>query len=143
MKTIQTKVAVISYNAIERIVIMRILDGAEIELENAHQNQEAVKQLTNNEKHLLIVDARSVDVYVSKEARAYSAEFKQNDPCIAKAFIINSTANRLIGNFYINFNKPKVPTKLFSNEEKAVEWLKSFLYLTELEDIPTKKRAKK
>lgn len=142
MKTIQTKVAIIGYNTIERIVFMRILDGAEIELENAFQNQEAVRQLTNGEKHLLVVDARSVDVYVSKEARAFSAAFKENDPCIAKAFVINSTANRLIGNFYINFNKPKVPTKLFSTEEKAVEWLKSFLYLTELENLPTKKRAK-
>jgi|SRR3954463_3256459 len=138
MKTIQTKVAIISYNTIERIVNMKILDGAEIELENAIQNEEAVKQLTNGEKHLLVVDARSIDVYVSKEARAYSAN-KPSDLCIAKAFIINSTANRLIGNFYINFNKPKAPTKLFSNEEKAVEWLKSFLYLTELENIPSKK----
>lgn len=140
MKTIQTKTAIISFNSIERLVYMRILDGAEIELECALENQEAVKQLTNGDKHLLIVDARSINVYVSKEARAFSAEFKKGDPCIAKAFIVNSTANRLIGNFYINFNKPAVPTKLFSNEEKATEWLKSFLYLTELENIPTKRK---
>lgn len=136
MKTIQTKVAIISYNSIERIVYMKILDGAEIELENAIQNQEAVKLLTNNEKHLLVVDARGIDVYVSKEARAFSADRIPSAPCIAKAFIVNSTANRLIGNFYINFNKPKVPTKIFSTIEKATEWLNSFLYLTELDNTP-------
>lgn len=140
MKTIQTKVAIISYNSIERIVYMKILDGAEIELENAIQNQDAVKQLTNNEKHLLVVDARGIDVYVSKDARTFSANRKAGDPCIAKAFIVNSTANRLIGNFYINFNKPNIPTKIFSSEEKAIEWLKSFLYLTELEDIRDKRK---
>ena len=140
MKTIQTKVAIISYNSIERIVYMKILDGAEIELENAIQNQEAVKQLTNDEKHLLVVDARSIDVYVSKEARAFSAERKASDPCIAKAFIVNSTANRLIGNFYINFNKPNVPTKLFSTVEKAVEWLNTFFFFFELQNIPKKRK---
>lgn len=142
MKTIQTKVAIISYNSFERIVYMKILDRAEIELENAIQNQEAVKQLTNNEKHLLVVDARGIDVYVSKEARTFSADRKAADPCIAKAFIVNSTANRLIGNFYINFNKPNIPTKLFSTVEKATEWLNSYLYLTELENIPKKREDK-
>lgn len=142
MKTIQTKVATISYDPKSRIVRMKILDGAEIEVENAAENREAVFQLTSGEKHLLVVDARSVNVYVSKEARAYSAAFEAGGPCIAKAFVVNSTANRLIGNFYINFNKPKVATKLFSGEEKAVEWLKGFLYLTELEDVPSKKPNK-
>lgn len=141
MKTIQTKVAIISYNSIERIVYMKIMDGAEIELENAIQNQEAVKLLTNNEKHLLVVDARGVDVYVSKEARAFSAARDASAPCIAKAFIVNSTANRLIGNFYINFNKPKIPTRIFSTTEKAIEWLNSFLYLTELQNIPKKENG--
>ncbi len=140
MKTIQTKVASISYDPKTRIVRMKIIDGAEIEVEHAKENREATLNLTNNEKHLLIVDARSINVYVSKEARSYSAEFEAGGPCIAKAFIVNSVANRLIGNFYINFNKPKVPTKLFSNEEKAIEWLTEFLYLTELDHVPSKKK---
>ena len=108
---------------------MTILEGAEIELENAIENYEAAQSLTGPTKHLLLVDANS-NVYISKEARAYSAELKANSP-IAMAVVVSSTANRLIGNFYINFNKPKVPTKLFSSDEKAIEWLKGFLYLTE------------
>ncbi|HSH67580.1 MAG TPA: hypothetical protein VLB84_17700 [Bacteroidia bacterium] len=140
MKSIQTKVAVISYDSNERLLRMTILEGAEIELENAIENYEAAQSLTNNTKHLLLVDAHA-NVYISKEARAYSAELKPNAP-IAMAIVVTSTANRLIGNFYINFNKPKVPTKLFSTEEKAIEWLKDYLYLTELEHIPSKKPYK-
>lgn len=140
MKTIQTKVAAFSYDPNERLLHMTILEGAEIELENAIENYEAAHTLTGNTKHLLLVDAKAT-VYISKEARTYSAELKPNSP-IAMAVIVTSTANRLIGNFYINFNKPKVPTKLFSTEDKAVEWLKSFLYLTELTEIPSKKPTK-
>jgi hypothetical protein len=141
MKTIQTKVATFSYHPNERLLHMTILEGAEIELENAIENYEAAYTLTRATKHLLLVDAKA-NVYISKEARAYSAELKPNSP-IAMAIIVTSTANRLIGNFYINFNKPKVPTKLFSTEEKALEWLKDYLYLTELDEVPTRKPTKK
>jgi hypothetical protein len=137
MKTIQTKVAYFSYDSRSRILRMKILEDASIEVENAIQNYEAASSLTNGEKHLLLVDAQA-NVYISKETRIYSAQTKPNSP-LAMALIVNSTANRLIGNFYFNFNKPKVPTKLFPNEEKALRWLEEFLYLTELDPIPSKK----
>jgi hypothetical protein len=137
MKTIQTKVAHFSYDSRSRILRMKILDDASIEVEDAIQNYEAALSLTNGEKHLLLVDAQA-SVYVSKETRIYSAQPKPNSP-LAMALIVNSTANRLIGNFYINFNKPKVPTRLFPTEEKALRWLEEFLYLTEIDPIATKK----
>jgi hypothetical protein len=141
MKTIQTKVAYFSYDSRSRILRMKIMEDASIEVEDAIQNYEAASSLTNGEKHLLLVDAQA-NVYISKETRIYSAQTKPNSP-LAMALVVNSTANRLIGNFYINFNKPKVPTKLFPTEEKALKWLEEFLYLTELEPVPTKNSDKK
>lgn len=136
MKTIQTSSASFTYFPLERILRMTIQEGVEIELEDAIQNYETALTLTKGEKHLLLVDATAT-FYLSKEARAYSAELKPHAP-IAMGVIVSSTANRLIGNFYINFNKPKVHTRLFSNEEEALSWLQEFLYLTE-ESVPIKK----
>jgi len=130
MKKIVTRTAVISYNNMTRILRIEILEGAEIELADAIQNQEARKLLTKNDKYLILVDGR-VNLSISKEARAFAAQHK-NDGSTASAFIITSTANKLIGNFYINVNKPNIPTKIFSSEEKAIEWLESFLYKTEM-----------
>jgi hypothetical protein len=130
MNKIITRTAEITYEANTRILKLKILEGAEIELEDALQNHEASKILTKGDKFLVLVDAR-VSVSVSREARAYAAAPKEDDGSIASAFIITSTANKLIGNFYINVNKPEVPTKIFSTEEKAIEWLDSFLYQTE------------
>ena len=132
MKKITTRIAEISYDK-DRIVRMKIFNDAEIELEDAIQNHEATCALTNGEKHLVLVDGRS-NIGVSKEARAFAAQKRENDKRIAEAFIVTSTANKLVGNFYINFNKPAVPTKIFSSEEKALEWLESLLYLTEIAD---------
>ena len=62
-----------------------------------------------------------------REVRAYGASEESNITTIAAAFVVNLIALRFVGNFYISFNKPARPTKLFDTEEKAVEWLKTFL----------------
>jgi hypothetical protein len=33
----------------------------------------------------------------------------------------------VLGNFYLGLNKPLVPTRLFTSEEEAQAWLRSFL----------------
>ncbi|MGZ3885614.1 MAG: DUF7793 family protein [Bacteroidia bacterium] len=46
---------------------------------------------------------------------------------MADALITDSLAMRLIANSYIKFNRPEVPTRMFSDEKKAIEWLHTFL----------------
>jgi hypothetical protein len=129
MNKIITRTAEITYTPENRILRIKILEGAEIELSDALQNLEATKLLTKKDRYLILVDGR-VSLSVSREARAFAAQSK-NDNSIASAMIITSTANKLIGNFYINVNKPNIPTRIFSSEEKAIEWLSGFLYQTE------------
>ncbi len=45
----------------------------------------------------------------------------------AIAMLINSPGSRIIGNFFLGINKPSVPTKLFNEKNKAIEWLKQFV----------------
>lgn len=130
MKKIITRTAEISYDSFSRILRIKLLPNAEIEVDDAMQNFDASKMLTQSDNYLVLVDGR-VTASVSKEARIYSAKIRSNEARIAQAFIITSTANKLVGNFYINVNKPPIPTKIFSSEEKALEWLEGFLYKTE------------
>lgn len=44
----------------------------------------------------------------------------------ADAFIIKSLPQKIIGNFFLKFHKPKIPTKLFSDYTKAIKWLKEY-----------------
>lgn len=71
-----------------------------------------------NVKHFLNAD---------NELRTYAASEESNRYTIADAFVVNSMAVKFIGNFYISFNKPSRPTKIFDSETTAVEWLKTFL----------------
>ncbi len=38
-----------------------------------------------------------------------------------------SPISSMIGNFFIRISKPLVPTKIFTDEAKAKEWLKQFV----------------
>jgi hypothetical protein len=134
MKKITTRTAELSYDPNSRILRIKILEGAEIEIADALQNYEATQVLTKDDRFLVLVDGR-VSLSVSREARAFAAQTKNDEKSIASAFIITSTANKLIGNFYINVNKPTIPTKIFSTEEKAIEWLEGFLYKTEIKSL--------
>lgn len=62
-----------------------------------------------------------------KDARAWFAKEEAAPFSKADAFIVDCLALRMVGNFYLNFDKPFRPTKMFDTEENAVVWLKTFL----------------
>jgi len=66
-------------------------------------------------------------VSVTKEARDNAILIEERSPCIASAVIVNNLAYKLVANFYLQFNKPKRPYKVFSNKSDALEWLKKYL----------------
>ena len=61
------------------------------------------------------------------EVRNYWAQKDTNPYSKAESFITNNLAQKIIGNFYMKIQKPTRPTKLFTNEKDAIEWLKTFL----------------
>ena len=55
-------------------------------------------------------------------------ELKDHDAssrCSGVAMKIKSNVSRIIGNFMYSINKLPYPVKLFNDEKKAIEWLKS------------------
>ena len=129
---ITTRIAEVSYYE-DRILKIEFPTDVYVELEDTIQIHEACEMLTKGEKYLKLVIANGTMIS-SKETRSYRATLKENDGRMAEALVYKSLGNQIFFNFYITFHKPLVPTKLFSSEEKALEWLKSFLYLTESHD---------
>lgn len=61
----------------------------------------------------------------TKEARDYFA-VEGNEGITANAILVNSTAFKMMANFYIMVNKPKNPTRTFTDKASAIEWLNQF-----------------
>ena len=62
---------------------------------------------------------------VSKEARDYLA--KEGSILLQSvAVLVESPVTRIIANFYLRINQPKVPTRMFTQKENAVKYLEEY-----------------
>ncbi len=62
----------------------------------------------------------------SKEARDYMAN-EGNVGVMASAMLVGSPMLKMAANFYITVNKPKNPSRLFTDRQDAVRWLQQFI----------------
>ena len=107
----------------EGILLVCLLEGAEISLEDSKLMLEISLSIKGGEKFVALVDARA-EITVSKESREWSTTPEAQKNMVAQAILVNSLANRLVGNFIIKFHKPIAKTSLFSDEQAALVWLR-------------------
>jgi len=79
----------------------------------------------NKEKTRVIIDMTAV-YEISKKARDYFANERTASIQRATALLIGSAVSRTIGNFFLGLNKPITPTKLFTDPQEAIKWLRTF-----------------
>ncbi len=109
------------------IMYLRLKEGAEFNLETTKEQHAAQDELTSNDNYVVLVDATH-HVSMSKESREYMAAY-ENPRRKATALLTRyNLATLLLANFYMKFNQPKIPTKLFNQEEEAIGWLKQMLH---------------
>jgi hypothetical protein len=122
MKTIKTRTA--EYAKLEeRIFLCRMIADVEVNVEDTNENLAFILKISEMKPYAVLVDAR-VPVTITKEAMENAARPEFHTNLIAQAILVNSLANRIVGNFIIKFHKPGSPTKLFSNYDAAMDWLR-------------------
>lgn len=104
----------------------RVKPDIEITLEMAIENTNTVSSFYTTKKFPIMIDSRGIKS-MSYEARKHFSVRGRDTKTCAFGIIIGSSISRVLGNFYLGINKPAVPTKLFENEEAALEWLKQFV----------------
>lgn len=98
-----------------------------VDLEVAKDIVESRKKFTKNEPVRILVMQSGLKG-IKKEARAYLSSDESIEGIIAAAILSNSAFQRHLANFFVAITviRPKVPTKLFSDEKDALEWLQNF-----------------
>ena len=59
---------------------------------------------------------------VEPEIREWAADSSGNNYTHSDAIVIGSLSQKIISDFYLKFNKPTKPTKIFYSMDKAIEW---------------------
>ena len=112
----------------ENEIVWGELFGDQVTGELARENvdaQERVRDGVNKAKIRVLIDMTSV-TEISKEARDYFANERTASIQRATALLIGSPVSRVIGNFFMGLNKPISPTRLFTDPEEAIQWLRTF-----------------
>jgi len=100
--------------------------GAEVTLESAQETMAAYLKLNKGKRRPLFVDTKSMKT-IEREARKYYAGEEAAKVACAVALIVDSPVSRVLGNFYLGLSNPHLPTRLFSSEAEALEWLKGYI----------------
>jgi len=100
--------------------------GAELTLEDAKETMAAYLKVSKGKRLPLFVDTVKMKS-ITRESRLYYASEETAKTGIAVAIIVGTPVSRVLGNFYLGISSPHLPSRLFTSEQEALEWLKGFL----------------
>ncbi len=121
MEKIKTRTAEIWKNEHE-IFWVRLVNDAEIDIEDIADNLLVSRTVTGNKPVLKIFDSRN-NWTMTPEAEIYFKKEDSPEKTIARAVLVNSISDKIIKSFLTRLYKPLVPLKFFTSEKEAVKWL--------------------
>ena len=103
------------------LIIVEFKENATIDREAALSVTDAVSNMVENKTYGLIIDATKMH-FINNDARKHFGA-RKNEHILATALLITSAIQRSFANLYLRFGKSTLETKLFTEEEKARNWL--------------------
>jgi hypothetical protein len=122
----ETKTARIQLNS-RGVLTVRIKDGSTQSLADAKENLALAVSETGGTRRPLLIDIRHA-LPVEAAARHHYSGRKLADAFSALALLVEASPfGRMMGNVYLRIAQPGIPTRLFSDEAQAKEWLNGHL----------------
>ena len=103
-----------------------ILDNAVLTRADHEENVVAIARVSGGTKRPQLINIHKVK-WADRESRQYGASEAVAEVVAALAILISSPVGTMIGNFWLKISKPSYPSKLFTSEAQAIDWLKDFL----------------
>ena len=108
------------------ILDIKINDFMEIQKEDLISMQRWVRENTSESNLINFVQFGNGST-ATREAREYAASPEGNAITIGSAILVKNLAQQLIIDYYLKFNNPLQPTKVFYKKANAEKWMKSLL----------------
>lgn len=120
-RSVETEKAIFEYDG-EIVLRIHVKEDAVLEIDDIKEMDEAGYELVEGKPHVILVipGKRSSATH---DAMKYAAK-KEKQGRIAEASVIASLSTRLLAKFYHAVIRPTVPSRYFSNETEALEWLR-------------------
>ena len=106
-------------DGIVRILLKR---NSEINIPELKINILALNELVKNKTYSFLYYTEDNSVTHSNDARAFGKKNERSVPRLCTAVVVNSLAHKMVANFYLKFNKPAIPFKVFHQMNDAEKW---------------------
>jgi hypothetical protein len=120
-----TKTARINLNS-DGLLIVRVNDGAHQSLDDAVENLGVAVAETAGRRRPLLIDIRTAQPLDAEARHHYSGQTLVESFSALALLIDASPFGRMMGNVYLRIARPGIPTQLFAEEARALEWLSGY-----------------
>lgn len=100
--------------------------GVTLECEDIAEVKKHNIEISGGKPYAVLVVSGALST-ITKEARELAATKEFALTAKAKALLVDSLGHRIVGSFYIRVNKPFVRTKIFTDRDLALAWLRQQL----------------
>ena len=118
----ETKTAWIALNDLG-LLIVRIKDGAHQSLSDAKENLALAVSEARGQRRPLLIDIRKARPLEADARHHYSGQTLVESFSALALLIDGSPFGRMMGNVYLRIARPGIPTQLFADEGRALDWL--------------------
>lgn len=125
LNSIETTIAIITLTN-EGIGHQHFKDNVTMDIPEQLENLDAIIKICKGHPTPFVITAGK-NFIITKDARDHALSLEVRSPINANAIVVQNLAYRLIAEFFIKVQKPKMPYKIFTDQESAFEWCKQFL----------------
>ncbi|MDH5542453.1 MAG: hypothetical protein OEY64_05770 [Nitrospinota bacterium] len=120
----KTRIAIFWFqeDGILRILVKQDVEGTVSDL---RELIELIFEKSKGKLYPALIDIRSMKTF-PRDVRKYFGRDDRPRAGIASAYLVQSTLSRLFGNLFLSLGKSVIPTKVFTSEKSALEWLEGF-----------------
>jgi hypothetical protein len=108
------------------LVVVRIRERAYQSLEDARANLAAAQSETAGRRRPLLVDIRTAQPLDADARHVYTGRALADSFAALALLVESNPLGRMMGNIYVRVALPPIPTQLFTDEPRAVEWLNTY-----------------
>lgn len=120
LKTTSTRVHFEAPN----LVVLVIKSGEMLTVEESKVIAQWALSLTDGAKFKLLTIPEE-HATVDSDVREFLGSDNRQERVLADAMVINNLPHKLLADFYVRFNRPKIPTRFFETEAEAREWIEA------------------
>lgn len=111
---------------IDGYIHVRFKDLSIIDLEEAKKVSNLIIELCKGTPYPFITNGLGITIRMNNDARDFFATFPPLTKVRkAQALLVNNMPSKLLANFFIKYHKPVNPTKIFTDMDSALKWIKS------------------